>query len=29
MADFKLGLEEEDIDTIFNSFDTNGDGLLE
>ena len=29
MKDFKLELEEVDIENIFNSFDQNGDGVLQ
>jgi hypothetical protein len=29
MQDFKLGLEDQDIDNIFKSFDVNGDGVLD
>ena len=29
MKDFKLDIEEVDIDNIFSSFDTNGDGVLQ
>jgi Ca2+-binding EF-hand superfamily protein len=29
MKDFKLDLEDQDIDNIFKSFDKNGDGVLQ
>jgi len=29
MIDFKLGLEDIDIENIFKSFDNNGDGVLD
>ena len=29
MKDFKIDLEEQDIQTIFNSFDENQDGVLQ
>ena len=29
IKDFKLDIEDVDIDNIFNSFDANGDGVLQ
>jgi Ca2+-binding EF-hand superfamily protein len=29
IKEFKLGLEDQDIDNIFKSFDVNGDGVLD